>query len=208
MALKDLIYLCPFCGADPTAAAGPSVRCPNCGRTFEAGGPRARIRVEGGHGGEPSELTVATLLRGIEARGGALAGSRQPDGSLFRRARVRVRVAHEERAVRFRDRLLGYYERFGPGRAGTLSLEGGTIEFRPSAGAGGPMRWAIEDLRALQTSSSAVQISPGAGGVVLFRFVDESPRRWDDLLRGALRERWRELGRGEILEFQPRIRAR
>jgi hypothetical protein len=209
MALKDLLYLCPFCGEDPTTAAGPHVRCPSCGRTFGPAGAGARIRVREGGTGATAEVTSATLTRGIEALGGASRRARRPDGSLFHQARVRIRVARQEAPVRFRDQLLGFYERFGPGSAGTLSLDGSTLRFEPdAAGEGSALAWALEELRALQTSSSSVQISPGEGGVVLFRFPYDSPRRWDDLLRRALQECWHRLGRGEIFEFQPRIRVR
>jgi hypothetical protein len=54
--------------------------------------------------------------------------------------------------------------------------------------------------------------TPGEGaghgtGLVLFRFVEDSPRRWDELLRHAVARRWEALGRGTIREFQPRIRG-
>lgn len=82
----------------------------------------------------------------------------------------------------------------GPSHAGA---EGGLLE-----------EWPLLDIRAVQTSSSSLQISPQGGGVVQFRFQGDSPRRWEDLLRRTLREAYRRAGRGEILEFQPRIVTR
>jgi hypothetical protein len=43
---------------------------------------------------------------------------------------------------------------------------------------------------------------------VTFRFRTGSPRLWEELLQRALRALWRDLGRGEIREYQPRIVAR
>ena len=70
------------------------------------------------------------------------------------------------------------------------------------------MEWPLLDIRALQGSSSSLQISPLEGGVVTFRFEEESSRRWEELLKAGLRRMWSEAGRGEIAEFQPRIRVR
>jgi len=67
------------------------------------------------------------------------------------------------------------------------------------------LSWSLLEIRAVQTSSSSLQFSPRGGGLVELRFPYDSPLRWETLLRGALRRAYRREGRGEIVEFQPRI---
>jgi hypothetical protein len=89
---------------------------------------------------------------------------------------------------------------------GTLALDGTELSFREDGG--GRHGWRLADLRALQGSSSEVQVSPASGGLVAFRLAEDSPRRWEEALKAGLRAVWRHQGRGEIVEFQPRIRGR
>lgn len=58
---------------------------------------------------------------------------------------------------------------------------------------------------AIQASSSSIQIKARGEPVVSFRFPEDSPRFWEELLQEALRRFYRERGMGEIREFQPRI---
>ncbi len=67
--------------------------------------------------------------------------------------------------------------------------------------------WDLEEIRSLQASSSSVQLTTERGALLLFRFRNDSTRRWESLLRGAVARRWEALGRGRVVEFQPRIRA-
>jgi hypothetical protein len=87
-----------------------------------------------------------------------------------------------------------------------LALTEGGLAFRDDSGAF--EEWPVSDLRALQGSSSELQISPASGGIVAFRLASDSPRRWEERLKGLLRAHWEREGRGEIIEFQPRIRGR
>jgi hypothetical protein len=154
------------------------------------------------------ELPAGELSRRMEALGGAMTRARGSDGRLRFQSRVRVRFAREEEPIRFRDALLGFAELFGDGKEGSLALEHDRLVLTLDDGEGESMTWPLLELGALQTSSSSVQISPKGGGVVLFRFPDESTRRWEELLRTAIAVAWREAGRGEVAEFQPRIRTR
>ncbi|MFW5905159.1 MAG: hypothetical protein ACOCUZ_02975 [bacterium] len=218
MGLSDLLYRCPECGADPTEGTGRRARCPACGAAFRPTPDGLGIRIRTSAGARDESL--AALVRAISAHGGPLtraaAGS---DGSLVYEAQVLLREAHREEAVRHAGRLLGFTEQFGPSVPGTLELRSQRLRFVPSGAgrsgfSGGPdaesgdRTWELRDMRALQASSSAVQLSPVQGGVLLCRFPDDSPRRWELLLAEALQRVWTTLGRGEIVEFQPRIRAR
>ena len=57
----------------------------------------------------------------------------------------------------------------------------------------------------MQTSSSSLQVTIPSGELIQLRFSLDSPRRWEQLLKAALQKAYREAGRGEIVEFQPRI---
>lgn len=107
----------------------------------------------------------------------------------------------------FRGSLLGFAERSTPEEAGTLTLTGETLEYRPD-GAGAAESWPLLGIRAVQTSSRSVQVRSPEGALLQFRFPEDSPKRWDELLRGAITRLWRATGRGEISEFQPRITTR
>ncbi len=218
MALRDFLYRCPSCGADPLPGTDDRVACPGCGLQVDReGGSDTRLRVTL-PGNPPVHLAAAALADRIEALGGALERARGPGGRLDYGAAVRVRTAGSEKPVRYGGRLLGFAERFARGMPGWLHLSDTAVSLFADASGDRdrPLRsWPLESLRSLQTSSSAVQFTTRAGkgprdggtGLVLFRFEEDSPRRWDELLRHAVAQRWLEVGKGHILEFQPRIRG-
>jgi hypothetical protein len=225
MPLTSFLYRCPACGATPMGEEREAARCPGCRRRYLPG-PGHGLIVEVFPDGARKEVPAAALAVAMEARGGP--GRVPGAGEPFQEARVRFRRATGEDAIRHDGELLGFAERLGAVREGLLRLnathlrilpEPSTVRRRPprtsgngAGGGSGPgaaeLVWALEDLQALQTSSSTVQFSPADGGVVLLEFINDSPRRWEDLLRSALRKRWKALGWGMIVEFQPRLRAR
>lgn len=155
--------------------------------------------------GSRREVSAGELARDAARRGGPgpLPGVNGP----VQETRVRFQQAHHEDPIRHKGELLGFTERFEAPQEGLLRLEPERLRIT-RVRSGQTLTWALEDIEAIQASSSAIQFSPTGGGVVLLRFLDESPRRWDDLLRAALQTRWDALGRGFIVEFQPRIRVR
>lgn len=150
-------------------------------------------------GEAPSEFPVVELVRRLEAMGGQAVNWEGAE------ADATMRVATRELPVREAGALIGFFEALGPRRKGRVLLDREAVVFSEVQGV--EHRWPLLELRALQSSSSSVQISPRAGGVVTFRFGTDSPRRWEEFLRRALREAWAQAGRGEIREFQPRIRV-
>lgn len=211
MAIKDLLYRCPGCGHDPMGGKGEVASCPRCGLEAHRGSslPLALVVRKDGR---QFDVPLASVTRRLHALGGPWPRAMAASGTLSYETRVRLRLGGNERPVRYRGRLLGFAERFGRGTPGTLLLTGASLTFRAGPGDAGQGRgedriWPLESLRSLQTSSSSLQITTQAGGLLLFRFDGDSPRRWDELLRGALDARWRKLGKGGILEFQPRILA-
>jgi hypothetical protein len=210
VALGDLIYLCPFCGYDPLMDEGVRLRCRGCDRTYEEVTGGAEIRVE-----HPSEDVVEIGADELAARmeevrlgetdGGQESGAAAEEDPPFQ-SRATVRVASGEAPIRRGKEIVGFFEKRGPPSSGTLRLGGGRVRFE--ADAGEELEWPLLEIRALQGASSSLQISPREGGVVTFRFESESPRRWEELLKRNLRRAWSRAGRGEIVEFQPRIRVR
>lgn len=206
MALKDLIYRCPLCGADPVEGRKDEVRCPSCGRRYERGDPPAGIRVREPDG-EPRTVPASRLVESIRDAGGPFPAAEGEDGSVRYQSAVRVRRGSDEEPLRYRGRLLGFTEKLGESRRGTLHATDDALELvRP----GGEVRsrWNLMDLRAVQASSSSVQVYTAAGELVHFEFLDDSPLRWEALLHALLRRAYRAEGRGEIVEFQPRIAVR
>lgn len=206
MPLSTLLYRCPICGMDPVEDQPVDrVICLACSARFEPAPPTGECRIRVRVSGEVHDVHAGVLTRRIARLGGASSRASGPDGRLHARARVRAQFVSTEEPLRFRDRLLGFVERLAPATAGELVLDGNHMELRS---AHDTHRWAIQEIDSLQTTSSAVQISLGRRGVILFRFPEDSVRRWDDLVRSALQLRWDELGRGRIVEFQPRVRGK
>jgi hypothetical protein len=146
------------------------------------------------------------LSAALAAHGGPESRATDTLGQFSYSARVQARRASEELPVWYRGSLQGFAERLGEPVAGTLRLTAEHLAL--SSAEEGVDRWPLLAIGAIQTSSSSLQISPSEGGVVQFRFEEDSPKRWDDLLRLAVRRAYRREGRGEIIEFQPRIRSR
>lgn len=195
MALVDLLYRCPFCGAD-TQPDGEAALCAACERSYVMGGGGGNVLVSGtGSGG--AELGLGALIDRMEGWG--------DEGHALESSAV-ARFALKEWPVRYQNAIVGFFEERGSKIAGTLRL--GQREIRFAEEAGPSHEWLLLDLRAVQTASAAIQISPPEGGLVSFRLIGDSPRRWEDSLKQRIRRLWHSAGRGEIREFQPRIRAR
>lgn len=118
---------------------------------------------------------------------------------------VQVRVAGEETILRQAGAYLGRVEVFGPKQSGRLRLEAGRLGF---TGARGSWQWPLHEVTAVQPASSSIQLKATGRPVVSLRFPIGSVRLWEQRIKYGVRLAWREAGRGEITEFQPRIRAR
>ncbi len=205
MALKDFLYRCPYCGRDPLEGVGDEARCGSCRRRYRRGTePRGIQVIE--DDGESEEVSARHLGDRIRELDGDLEAEGGSGGGVILEADVTAQVAEVEEPIRYRGALLGFVERAGPELSGTLRVTGRELQFVPDDGAA--RQWSLLDVRALQTASASVQISSVEGGVVTFAFSGDSPKRWEETLKRLLRRSWREEGRGEIFEFQPRIRAR
>ena len=218
MPLIYLLYRCPRCGHDPMTGEKDEALCSGCGTRYFRGGEGGLIRIVESSGEVwevPShQLTAAMLVRGAEA--GPVPVASDPS---IRSAEVLVRQSGREAPVRWKGAFLGFAEAMGEARPGVLDLTEEALYLRRSEMGEGQTetsgqprkvsgaRWPLEEIRAVQTSSSSLQFSPAEGGLVECRFLNDSPYRWENLLREALRAFYRKHGLGEIVEFQPRIVA-
>lgn len=205
MALKDVLYRCPLCGADAMEGRKDHAHCSSCGRHYLRGPAPARIRVEE-PGGERAVL-AAELVERVGSFAGPVTGDGgEGSGEEVQETPVRVRWAVGEETVRYGGELLGFTERLGPRTEMRLRLTPTALELLGDEDR--RRRWNLMDLRAVQVSSSSLQVYTLARELVHFRFLDDSAFRWETLLQETLRAAYREAGKGEIIEFQPRITVR
>jgi hypothetical protein len=209
MAIRDLLWACPLCRReDGLRPHGKDEEvCTGCGARFRRG-QRADIEVT--HpGGEVEVHSASAWACRLPPEPSPLepAGAAQPgQARVLRRARAEVRVAVGEDAVHRGREFVGAAERFGPPAAGELTLTSDALVFRPDSG--DERRWPLEELTAIQPSSGTLQLKVRRQPLLALRFPDGSTRLWEESLGSALRAWYRGAGRGEIVEFQPRICVR
>lgn len=198
--------------------AKDQARCPACGVSFARSGEGGLIYVREPSGGEwdvpGTELTAAITSWEEEGHppGSDVEASERGAGvplrEVTREAEVLVRNSGNEAPVFLGGRFMGFAEAMGKTTAAKLRLteKGLEVEYvQADTGKKTQGFWPFLEIRAVQTSSSALQFSPSSGGLLEFRFLADSSYRWERLLRNAIRRAYREAGLGEIIEFQPRI---
>jgi hypothetical protein len=126
-----------------------------------------------------------------------------PESSGLPPQSVIVRWANPPRPVRHRGRLLGWAESFGPQVIGKASVDSQAFMLFLDRDV---LTWPLEDITAVQPSSATLQIHGGAHRLVSVRFLEDSVRRWEAVLHRTIQNRVRQLGRGEVAQFHPRIR--
>ena len=213
MPLIYLLYRCPRCGQDPLEGEKDEATCSACETRYSRGGEGGLIRVRE-PSGEMWEVPGHRLTSAMEGWREEEDTDLPAPGTLMRRTQVEVRQTGRESPVRLGGELLGFAEAMGEPTLGSLQLTKealilwtGTGESDGSERGNPSETWPLLEIRAVQTSSSSLQVSPPRGGLVQFRFASDSPFRWETLLRYALRRAYRTAGLGEIVEFQPRIVA-
>lgn len=218
--INDLLWACPNCGSD--AAFLRSRRresCGNCGTLFRRGGGSTieSIATDGSTTvRKPAEWTAlmpplplpwkTNLGQGASDSSGDRGEqlSSQPPPHI--EARVIARFAIGERQVFRRGEFLGSIELLAPKMKGRLELTEDSLAFHGIDSA--LHRWPLEHITAVQPSSNTLQIKLRAERPVSFKFADQSPRLWENLLQETLRDYYAANAEGEIIEFQPRIVTR
>jgi hypothetical protein len=207
MAISDLLWACPVC--DKLGGINTAGAC-HCGVTFaRARGARIRARMPDGRIVERTPAEWSDLLPDpaslLEGGAGGLHDAAPP--GVVRRARVSAREVTGHRVVRDnRGAYLNRVELYGPESQGTLETGPERLVYRPEGQP--PREWPLDALTAIQASSSTLQIKAAHRPLVSFRFLDDSLYLWESLLQAALTALYRRTGRGEIVEFQPRITVR
>jgi DNA-directed RNA polymerase subunit RPC12/RpoP len=198
--IHHMLYRCPRCGHDPLLRLVRRAECPDCGTVFERGkGSDILIRTPG----SPTRVSTAREL--------LVAASAMVDDSLdecmegdapIHQARVAVGRAEGQDIVRFNGHVLGFSERIKSEGKGILRLYSDRVIW--CANGNDPVAWPLEVIRAIQISSRAIQVRFLPCGLRQFEFLEDSPKRWEDLFRLALQRFY--AARGEIIvEFQPQI---
>ncbi|MCH2463139.1 MAG: hypothetical protein MK335_07855 [Gemmatimonadetes bacterium] len=170
--------------------------------------------------GPVEKASATSLLADLEKMGGAGTGRERGTGSsgesLLREARVAFGTAGGYDVIRWWGEVIGFSERISWKGKGLIRLEGESLTFTPDgkaavrrggvdSDAGGEgFSCLLGDIRGVQISSGAVQVTLERGQLYQFEFVDDSAKRWEDLLCLALRCFYREKGRS-VIEFKPRV---
>lgn len=204
MAIRDLLWACPVCHAFGTLQAkgrGRTEECSACSATLRRDtGALIRIVARDGAARVASAAELEAELPPVDS---------EPEGGVLGPEPVLVRTAGAARAVRSGRTLIGWAERFGPPTPATASLDPLSFVLQPSDGLDSQrMEWQLETITAVQPSSSTLQIKADRQPVVSIRFLASSVRRWEAMLHHRIAERARACGRGEVVQFHPRIRFR
>ena len=201
MALVDLCYLCPACGHDPMSGEGDAVWCESCEVRIERQRGRLLMVLPGSD--IQYDIKAFDLYRRIYEHGGPMTRATRDDGTVEYSARAEVSWRIAEKPVRYRGVLKGFVETMGPAVPGTITVDRDTVSVDDRRA--GPGRWRLLDLRAVQAASRSLQLSLPGDKLVQLRFVDDSPRRWEILMRRLIVDAYERAGRGRVVEFQPRI---
>lgn len=204
MALIDLCYRCPQCGHDPMGGEGDAAWCPSCGTRIERS--RGRLLLSLAERDQRFDVSAADLCRRIDEHGGPITRATKEDGMLEYSAPARISWRVSEQAVRYRGVLRGFVESMGPAEPGTVTVDRERVHVE--CGGRGAGSWRHLDLGAVQASSSSLQLSLPDDQLVQLRFLDDSPRRWETLMRRLITDAYERAGRGRVVEFQPRIVTR
>lgn len=204
MPLKDLVYRCTECGHDPVEGDGEQACCSVCDTTFSRRSGRALVHVETRTG--THIRTAGEVIEKIRELGGPLPRATREDGTIFYEAGIVLRKASDHHVLRLGPNVLGFYERLLDRRAGSLRLTESALHF--VEGGRVDESWPLLHLRAVQTSSTALQVTVRDQGMFELRFESDSPRRWETLLHAVLQDAYAEAGLPRIVEFQPRIVTR
>lgn len=200
MPLHHLLYRCPVCGHDPTTPDGHGARCGACGARFDRGESASIVTTPAS--GPTRADAAADLVDAIGEWEGKSPSGFGADGRLDYSADVTYKRVVGQGTVYHSEVVAGFYETFSALQEGHLHISSQGVAL--SSDDGESFNWLWADVRAVQTSSRSLQLNLKPDGLFDFRFADDSPRRWEDLLHSALQAFYEASGE-RIREFQPRI---
>ena len=217
MPIHHMLYRCPRCGHDPLDGHRRRAECSSCGTTFEQG--RGSVIVVRPPDGPPEPATASSLIADLQRMGGPGTGRDVGAGSLVRESRIALGRAEGHDVIRWRGEVLGFSERIEWKGEGIIRLEGDALTFRPGKdppgfvgengrrgfdGKAERFSCLLGDIQGVQISSKALQVTLEGRGLYQLEFLDDSPKRWEELLCLALRRFYAQKGQS-ITEFKPRI---
>lgn len=208
MPIHTMLYRCPRCGHDPLDAPEGRTQCRACGTRFEQG--RGGVIIVSPPSGPFERSTAGSLMDAVAEMGGSEADTEGGQASLFREARIAYGAAEGHDVVRWRGEVLGFSEKLSWKGEGLLRLDGGRLSFSGETARGETTQrfsCLLGDIRGVQISSKALQITLDGARLHQFEFIEDSPKRWEDLVCLALRRFYAEKER-LVTEFTPRIVTR
>ena len=197
MPIHHMLYRCPRCGHDPLDGHKRRATCSSCRTRFEQG--RGSVIIVSPPDGPPEPTSASSLVADVERMGGP--GAER--GDLSREGKIRFGRAEGHDVIRWRDEVLGFSERISWKGEGLLRLEGESLTFRLGEESEG-FSFLLGDIRGVQISSRALQVTLDEAHMCQFEFLHDSPKRWEDLLHLALTRFYARSGKC-ITEFKPRI---
>ena len=189
--IRDLLWACVICGEEEALRVDNRIEtCSACGAKYR--------RTRGAH------IAIEVQGRGVETRTAAEWSSQLPPVTPTGKAECLVRAAESDLTVRGYGEYLGRVEKFGNFHFGEIELSESSLKFTAREGDHN-FEWPLEDITAVQPSSTALQVKVRKRRVVSIKFVNSSSRLWEERLQVALRKHYS--GR-EVIDFQPRISLR
>lgn len=196
------------------------MRCPACGARFERSSApgslsvrtvnSAAVRAKSGTRSTTETRSASELSDSVWGDG---QDTRQETGDVdvgqgpLHQARASLRNARRTEPVSHAGSILGFAEHhLGPAESGRLDATQDEITF--DADRGTRYRWPVLDIRAVLGSSAALQFATRDATLWQVGFEGDSPLRWERMLQQLIRDAWRREGKGEVMEFKPRIAVR
>ena len=186
--IGDLLYRCPLCGAFDWLEHD---HCVSCKASFRM---VTRLLVEMGGDVQPLSQWYRKVLS-FDTPG-------SEGGIIMRSKRVRLSREAQEGMYRGYAGITAYHFTRAPVDTGFLTLHEDGLKF---SGATGSIDVSLADLRGATIESNTVIIISAKDGPLFYDFLEESGKKWEDLIRRSLQNHH---APEEIVEFYPRVRFR
>jgi hypothetical protein len=200
MPIEHLLYRCPQCGHDPTITTSKGAWCESCETSFEQGDNS--VVIVHSADGKIKEYAVNTLMDAIEKMVRTSPRNSNHNSEKTYEAHVTVSRGNNHQAVRWKGRVVGFFEYITDRQTAILKLK--KTDLTVAWDEQNHLTWPLGNLMAIQISSKAIQINIKREGLYQIEFISDSPRRWENLLQYALCRFYKIQGEN-IVEFQPRI---
>lgn len=186
--IGDLLYRCPLCG---TFDWLENNHCVSCKATFRL---VSRSIVEMNGDVQPLSYWYRKVL--------SFDTPEPVDGVIMRSRQVRLSREAQEGMYRGFAGITAYHFTRAPVDNGILTLNKEGLSFQ---GATGGIDVPFARLRAATIESNTVIAISADHGALFFDFLEESGKKWEDLIRSSLQKHH---SQEDILEFYPRVRFR